>query len=188
MQPAWDTDVWSNTHNQFLYSRLICFTYPKIHSSLLKLLLKEVLLVLILTHLKPKGKQISGRLQSPDLAGLIYYFSSNAIYFPKKSVEKIGTAQNFQAEEHQELFCRIWTSFPQSTQSLLTQWLAARIVVSKEIWSMETAGANLQFTKGGHKDPRRRRERPASLAASLAAARRLLLGRFQVWHFGGCNH
>lgn len=45
--------------------------------------------MLILTHLKPKGKQISGRLQSPDLAGLIYHFSSNAIYFPKKSVKKL---------------------------------------------------------------------------------------------------
>lgn len=49
---------------------------------------------------------------------------------------------------------------------------------------METAGANFQFMKGGHKDPRCRRERPASLAGSFAAPRRLLLGRFQVWHFG----
>jgi len=81
MQPASSIDIWSDKHNQILYFRLICSTYPKLHIPLFKHLLKEALLVLILilAHFKSKGKQISGRLQSPRLGWLhlLLLFQSN---------------------------------------------------------------------------------------------------------------
>lgn len=86
MQPAYSVDIWSNTHNQILYSRLICSTYPKLRIPLFKLLIKEVLLVLILisAHLKPKGKQISGRVQSPRLGWLNLPFLVQRNLLPQK--------------------------------------------------------------------------------------------------------
>jgi len=75
------------------------------------------------------------------LAGFIYYFFSKVIDLPKKSVKKIGLAQYFQTEEYRASLCNIWSSFPQSTQtSVDTPLLVAKIVLSKEMRSMETAG------------------------------------------------
>lgn len=93
--------------------------HPKFHIALSKLLLKEVLLVLKLlsAHLKPKGKQISRKLWSPRLGWPNFHFFSSIIFYPKKSVEKIGFTQYFQAEEYRTSLCSIWSSFPKHTQN-----------------------------------------------------------------------
>lgn len=135
MQPAQSTDIWSNTHNQILYSRLICSTYPKLHIPLFKLLLKEVLLVLILilAHLKPKGKQTSGRLHSPRIGwlNLLFFFQCNLLP-PKSQLKKLDW-HNISRLKNIECPRAIFGPVSHKVhKTLLTLQLAAKIVLSKE--------------------------------------------------------
>lgn len=94
--------------------------HPKLHIPLAKLLLKDVLLVLTLlsAHLKPKGKQISRRLQSPRLGWLNLPLIKHHFFSPPKSqLKKIIFTQYSQAEEYRASLCSIWSSFPKNTQN-----------------------------------------------------------------------
>lgn len=155
-QPAWSVDTWSNTHNQVLYSRLICSTYPTPHSLLPELLLRDVLLVLILilAHKSQKVSKFPEDCSLLDLPGLIYYLFSNVIYSHKKPVIKLDW-HNISRLKNAKHPGAIFSSASHKVHKLLlTLQLAAEIVLSTEIWSMGTAGPRIwasSLSQGGHR-------------------------------------
>lgn len=82
------------------------------------------------------------------MAGLIYHFLSNVIYFPKKSVKKKSDWQNISRLKNTECPCAIFGPASHKVhKTLLTLQLAAKIVLSKESSWMETAGPRIQGSR-----------------------------------------